>query len=96
MGPRRAHRTGRHVEAVRALIVARRGAAGERTQPAAYPHGRALIIGVFSARMAFLANGKAGSGGLRPHEDLLAEFPFPRPAGSLTPIFAPGSWPLAD
>jgi len=22
------------------------------------------------------ANGKAGSGGLRPHEDLLAEFPF--------------------
>ena len=27
--------------------------------------------------MAFLASGKAGSGGLRPHHDLLAQFPFP-------------------
>ena len=43
---------GRHVEAVRALIVARRGAAGERTLPAAYPNGRALTNDVFSARMA--------------------------------------------
>jgi hypothetical protein len=34
---------------------------------------------VFSARMAFLTSGKAGSGGLRPHDDLLAEFPFPGP-----------------
>jgi hypothetical protein len=37
------------VEAVRALIVARHGAAGERTQPAAYPNGRALTNDVFSA-----------------------------------------------
>ena len=43
-------------------------------QPAAYPNGRALTNDVFSARMAFLASGKVGSGGLRPHEDLLAEF----------------------
>ena len=75
-GPRRAHRTGRHVEALRALIVARRGAAGERTQPAAYPNGRALTNDVFSARVAFLANGEAGSGGLRPHHGLLAGFLF--------------------
>jgi len=39
-------------------MVARRGAAGERTQPAAYPNGRALTNDVFSARMAFLTNGK--------------------------------------
>jgi hypothetical protein len=37
-------------------MVARRGAAGERTQTAAYPDGRALTDDVFSARMAFLAN----------------------------------------
>ncbi len=62
--------------AIRALIVATPGAAGERTQPAAYPHGRALTNDAFTARMAFLTSGKVGSGGLRPHEDLLAEFPF--------------------
>ena len=45
-------------------------------QPAVYPNGRALTNDVFSARMAFLANGEAGSGGLRPHDDLLAESPF--------------------
>jgi hypothetical protein len=31
---------------------------------------------VFSACMAFLASGEAGSGGPRPHDDLLAELPF--------------------
>jgi hypothetical protein len=65
--------------AIRALMVATPGATGERTQPAAYPHGRDLTIDVFSARIAFLASGKAGSGGLRPHHDLLAQFPFPGP-----------------
>jgi hypothetical protein len=66
------------MSAVRALIVARRGAAGERTQPAAYPNG-ALTNDVFSARIAFLTSGKVDSGGLRSHEDLLAEFPFLSP-----------------
>jgi hypothetical protein len=69
-------------------MVAKRGAAGERTQPAAYPNGRALTNDVFSVRMAFLTNGKAGPDGLRPHDDLLAEFPVPRPAGSLTRSYA--------
>ena len=71
-------------------MVARRGAAGERTQPAAYPNGRALTNDVFSARVAFLANGEAGSGGLKQHDGLLAEFPVPRPAGSLTGSYAAG------
>jgi hypothetical protein len=47
-----------------------------RAQPAAYPNGRALTNDVFSARMAFLTNGKVSSDGLKPHGDLLAEFPF--------------------
>ena len=58
-------------------MVARRGAAAERTQTAACPNGRALTNDVFTARVAFLTSGKAGSGGLRPHGGLLAEFPFP-------------------
>ena len=48
----------------------------DRTRPAAYPNGRALTDDVFSARLAWLTNGKVGPDGLRPHDDLLAEFPF--------------------
>jgi hypothetical protein len=48
----------------------------DRTQPAAYPNGRALADDVFSARIAWLTNGKVPPGGLRPHEDVLAEFPY--------------------
>jgi hypothetical protein len=47
-----------------------------RAQPATYPNGRALTDDVFSARMAFLTNGKVSSDGLKPHDDLLAEFPY--------------------
>ena len=47
-----------------------------RAQPATYPNGRALTDDVFSARMAFLTNGKVSSDGLRPHDDLLAGFPY--------------------
>jgi Domain of unknown function (DUF4331) len=48
----------------------------DRSQPAAYPNGRALADDVFSARFAWLTNGKAGPDGLKPHDDLLAEFPY--------------------
>jgi hypothetical protein len=48
----------------------------DRARPAAYPNGRALTDDVFSARMAWLTNGRVGPDGLKPHEDLLAEFPF--------------------
>jgi hypothetical protein len=48
----------------------------DRDQPATYPNGRILTNDVFSARMAFLTNGKVGSDGLQPHDDLLPEFPY--------------------
>jgi hypothetical protein len=32
--------------------------------------------------MALLTNGKAGSDGLKPHDDLLAEFPYLGPPNS--------------
>ncbi|MFI6077752.1 DUF4331 family protein [Actinoplanes sp. NPDC051343] len=48
----------------------------DRTQPAAYPNGRALTDDVFSARFAWLTNGKVGPDGLRPHDDMLDRFPY--------------------
>jgi hypothetical protein len=47
-----------------------------RAQPATYPNGRVPTNDVYSARMALLTNGKVTSDGLKPHDDLLAEFPF--------------------
>jgi hypothetical protein len=54
------------------------------SQPTAYPDGRALNQWRFSARVAFLTNGKVGSDGLRPHGDPPGRVPVPRAAGSLT------------
>jgi hypothetical protein len=48
----------------------------DHTRPAGYPNGRILSDDVFSARMAFLTNGKAGATGLKPHGDMQADFPF--------------------
>ena len=48
----------------------------DRTRPAAYPNGRAVTDDVFSARFAWLTKGKVSSDGLKPHDDLLAEFPY--------------------
>jgi hypothetical protein len=48
----------------------------DRTKPAAYPNGRVLTDDVFSARFAWLSNGKIPPDGLQPHGDLLAEFPY--------------------
>ncbi|MFD3925454.1 DUF4331 family protein [Streptomyces sp. NPDC058614] len=48
----------------------------DRGRPAVYPNGRGLTDDVFSARMAFLTNGKVTSGGVPPHDDLLPEFPY--------------------
>ena len=47
----------------------------DRTQPAAYPNGRVLTDDVYSGRFAWLTNGKVPPTGLKPHDDLLAEFP---------------------
>jgi hypothetical protein len=48
----------------------------DRGRPAAYPNGRNLTDNVFDARMALLTNGTVSSDGLKPHDDLLAEFPY--------------------
>jgi hypothetical protein len=48
----------------------------DRARPAAYPNGRALADDVFSARFAWLTNGKKSPDGLQPHDDLSAEFPY--------------------
>jgi hypothetical protein len=48
----------------------------DRRQPADYPNGRTLTGDAFSARFAWMSNGKIGSQGLKPHDDLLAEFPY--------------------
>jgi pimeloyl-ACP methyl ester carboxylesterase len=48
----------------------------DRTQPATYPNGRIPTDDVYSMRFAWLTHGKVGSAGLKPHDDLLAEFPF--------------------
>jgi len=48
----------------------------DRTKPATYPNGRVLTDDVYSMRFAWLTHGKVPPTGLRPHEDLMAEFPF--------------------
>jgi hypothetical protein len=48
----------------------------DRAQPAAYPNGRVPTNDVYSARFAWLTHGKVTIDGLKPHDDLLAEFPF--------------------
>jgi hypothetical protein len=47
-----------------------------RVQPATYPNGRLLTDDVYSARFAWLTHGQVTSDGLKPHGDLLGEFPY--------------------
>ena len=47
----------------------------DRAQRAAYPNGCAIADDAFSARFAWLTNGKVPPDGLKPHDDLLAGFP---------------------
>ena len=57
----------------------------DRTQPAAYPNGRVLTDDVYSMRFAWLSNGKIPPTGLKPHDDLQAQFPYlggPNPPSS--------------
>jgi hypothetical protein len=48
----------------------------DRTKPAAYPNGRVLTDDVFSLRFSWLTYGKVPPTGLKPHDDLLAQFPY--------------------
>jgi hypothetical protein len=48
----------------------------DRTNAATYPNGRILTDDVYSIRFAWLSNGKIPPSGLKPHDDLLAHFPY--------------------
>jgi hypothetical protein len=48
----------------------------DRTRPATYPNGRILTDDVYSLRFAWLSNGKIPPTGLKPHDNLLAAFPY--------------------
>jgi hypothetical protein len=48
----------------------------DRTRPAVYPNGRVPTDDVYSLRFAWLTNGKVPPSGLKPHDDLLARFPY--------------------
>jgi hypothetical protein len=48
----------------------------DSTKPAHYPNGRVPTDDVFSARMVFMVHGQASPQSIKPHADLLAEFPF--------------------
>jgi hypothetical protein len=48
----------------------------DRTMPAHYPNGRVTTDDVFSARMIFMTHGQATPQPIKPHDDLLAVFPF--------------------
>jgi hypothetical protein len=48
----------------------------DRRRPVGYPNGRALDDDAFSARFAWLSNGKIPSQGLKPHDDMTAQFPY--------------------
>jgi hypothetical protein len=48
----------------------------DRTKPAHYPNGRAMTDDVFSTRMTFMTHGQATPQPIKPHADLLSEFPF--------------------
>jgi hypothetical protein len=46
------------------------------SQPAQYPNGRLLTDDVINFRLAFLTKGECPPDGLKPHTDLLQEFPY--------------------
>jgi hypothetical protein len=46
------------------------------SKPASFPNGRVLTDHVLEARLAIFGNGRIPSDGLKPHDDLLAEFPY--------------------
>jgi Domain of unknown function (DUF4331) len=46
------------------------------SKPAAFPNGRVPTDHVIEARLAILSNGQIPSDGLKPHDDLLPQFPY--------------------
>jgi hypothetical protein len=48
----------------------------DRTKPPFYPNGRRPIEDIYSYRLAWLSYGKIPPQGLKPHADLLTDFPY--------------------
>lgn len=48
----------------------------DRSKPAAQPNGRTLTDDSYSMRFSWLTHGKTKPTGLRPHDDLLGQFPY--------------------
>ena len=48
----------------------------DRSKPAAQSNGRTLTDDVYSMRFAWLTHGQTAPTGLRPHDDLLSQFPY--------------------
>jgi len=48
----------------------------DRGKPVGYPNGRAMTDDTFSARFAWMSDGKIPPQGLKPHADLMSEFPY--------------------
>jgi hypothetical protein len=48
----------------------------DRSMPAHYRNGRVMTDDVFSARMIFMVHGQATPQLMKPHDDLMAVFPF--------------------
>ena len=46
------------------------------TKPAKYPNGRVFADDVIDHRLAFLSKGDIPPSGLKPHTDILREFPY--------------------
>jgi hypothetical protein len=46
------------------------------SKPAQYPNGRVFTDDVINHRLAFLSKGEIPPTGLKPHTDVLAEFPY--------------------
>jgi hypothetical protein len=46
------------------------------SKPANYPNGRVFTDDVIDYRLAFLTKGECPSSGLKPHTDILKEFPY--------------------
>ena len=46
------------------------------SKPAKYPNGRVFTDDVINHRLAFLSKGDIPPSGLKPHSDILKEFPY--------------------
>ncbi len=55
-----------------------------------YPNGRTPTDVIFSLRLAFTTNGQTKRQPIKPHQDLLPEFPFYRDSAFMSFYSSPG------